>query len=78
MDFQKLQKELPKYQVRFAGLSLLPFFLKLEVWYLPLNKKVGEIIGNFGKVQGFLHIVEPNIQIELKNGEWKIQSSGVF
>ncbi len=78
MNFQKLQNELPKYRIRFAGLSILPFFLKLEVWYLPLNKKVGEIVGSFGKVQGFLNILDPSIYIEFKDGEWKIQSQGVF
>jgi len=78
VNFEKLKKELPKYQIRFSGLSILPFFLKLEIWYLPLNRKVGEIVGNFGRVNGYLDIVEPSIHIEFLNGEWKFELRGVF
>lgn len=78
MDFSKIQKELPKYQIKFAGLSILPFFLKLEIWYLPLNKKVGEIIGSFEKVRGFIDIIEPSLHIEFRDGEWKINMQGIF
>lgn len=78
MNFEKLKKELPKYQIRFSGLSILPFALKLEIYYLPLEKKVGEIVGYWGRVSGYLHVVEPNLIIEFKDGEWKFELRGIF
>lgn len=75
---EKLTKELPKYRVVFGSISILPFFLKLDIWYLPLNKKVGEIIGKFGNVEGYVDIVEPSLHIEFKNGEWKAEAKYIF
>jgi len=28
----KITKELPKYRVVFGSISILPFFLKLDIW----------------------------------------------
>jgi len=74
----KITKELPKYRVVFGSISILPFFLKFDIWYLPLNKKVGEIIGKFGNVEGYIDIVDPGLHIELKKGKWKVEANTLF
>lgn len=74
MDLYKLSQELPKYRVVFEGLSILPFALKLGIYYLPTEKKVGEVSGFFGRITGWLEIQEPKIKIEFKDGKWYVEA----
>jgi hypothetical protein len=75
---EKIKKELPKYRITFGAISILPFYLKLDIWYLPLDKKVGEIIGKFGNIEGYVDIVYPGLHIEFKNGDWKAEAKYTF
>lgn len=72
MNIALLGEELTKYRIVFEGLSILPFALKLGVYYLPTNQRVGEITGFLGKINGWLEVQNPKVRIEFKDGKWVV------
>ncbi len=71
----QLAEELPKYQIKIKGLSILPFALDISIVYLPTNQEVGYIRWTvFQGVRGVIAITlsGKKYAIMYENGEWSI------
>ena len=73
-----LQKELLKYRIQVGGFSILPFGLRLNIYYAYPEgwRQVGYVVGLLGKLEGEIKIPVPGLWVKFSNGEWQISKLG--